>query len=336
MYHSIGGVVAVGSMLVSGGSVFIKDRFSASQFWTDVYNWDCTIFQYIGELCRYLLASKADPLDHAHTLRLACGNGLQKDVWEAFQARFKIPQILEFYAASEGNLSLYNVEGKPGAIGRIPPFLTKHFRAAIIQCDTETGEPLRDAQGFCMRAEPDAPGEAISQIHEGRDFDGYTDDDASRRKLLHDVFAVGDRWFRTGDLMRRDAQGYFYFVDRLGDTFRWKGENVSATEVANVLRDCPGVSDAVVYGVAVPGQEGRAGMAAIVTSDVFDFAVLGLHLDACLPEYARPLYVRLCPSLDVTGTFKLVKTDLAREGYENASDPLWIRGKNRVFSRLVQ
>lgn len=335
MYHSTGGVVAIGSMLVSGGSVFIKDRFSASKFWSDVYKWDCTIFQYIGELCRYLLASEEHPLERAHSLRLACGNGLQKDVWEAFQARFNVPQILEFYAASEGGLSLYNVEGKPGAIGRIPPFLTKHVRAAIIRCDSETGVPLRNEQSFCIRAEPDEPGEAISQIYEGRNFDGYTDDEASQRKLLYNVFAIGDCWFRTGDLMRRDAQGYFYFVDRLGDTFRWKGENVSTTEVANALRDCLGVLDAVVYGVVVPGQEGRAGMAALVTSDVFDFAVLSLHLDS-LPEYARPLYVRLCPSLDVTGTFKLVKTDLARESYENASDPVWIRGKNGVFSRLVQ
>ena len=336
MYHSIGGVVAIGSMLVSGGSVFIRDRFSASKFWNDVYDRDCTIFQYIGELCRYLLASETHPLERGHALRLSCGNGLQKDVWEAFQQRFGIPQILEFYAASEGNLSLYNVEGKPGAIGRIPPFLAKHFRAAVIICDTETGEPLRDVNGFCLRAAADEPGEAISQIFTGREFDGYTDDAASQRKILHDVFTNGDRWFRTGDLMRRDAQGYFYFVDRLGDTFRWKGENVSTTEVANGLRECPGVVDAVVYGVVIPGQEGRAGMAAIATDDVFDFAVFSLHLNATLPEYARPLYVRLCPSLNVTGTFKLIKTDLVREGYENASDPVWIRGKNGVFTRLDQ
>ena len=251
MYHSVGGIVAVGAMLVKGGSVFIRERFSASQFWDDVSDWHCTIFQYIGELCRYLTLSAPHPKERSHHLRLACGNGLQGDVWRQFQDRFAIPQILEFYAATEGNLSLYNCEGKPGAIGRIPPFLARQFSVAIIQCNPETGMPLRNADGFCVPCANDEAGEAISPIT-SRQFDGYTDPSASEKKILRNVFANGDRWFRSGDLMRKDATNFYYFVDRLGDTYRWKGENVSTTEVAAVLRGCAGVLEAVVYGISVP------------------------------------------------------------------------------------
>jgi fatty-acyl-CoA synthase len=324
MYHSVGGIVAVGAMLVKGGSVFIRERFSASQFWDDVYARNCTIFQYIGELCRYLTLAEPHPQERTHRLRLACGNGLQGDVWRRFQDRFAVPQILEFYAATEGNLSLYNCEGKPGAIGRIPPFLAGQFSMAIIQCDPETGVPFRNAEGFCIPCAHDEPGEAISQIN-SRQFDGYTDPAASQKKILHDVFAKGDRWFRSGDLMRKDASNYYYFIDRLGDTFRWKGENVSTTEVTAVLRGCAGVLDAVVYGVTVPGNEGRAGMAAMSTDQGFSFAALSAHLRKHLPDYAHPVFVRLCAALDVTGTFKLIKTDLARQGYMTTSDPVWRR-----------
>jgi len=327
MYHSIGGVVAIGSMLVKGGSVFIRERFSASRFWQDVTQADCTIFQYIGELCRYLTTSEPHKLERSHRLRLACGNGLQGDVWRAFQERFAVPQILEFYAATEGNLSLYNCEGKPGAIGRVPPFLARHFPIAIIRCDIESNKPMRDAQGLCIRCANDEPGEAISRIDAGRQFDGYTDPEASKSKILQNVFADGDRWFRSGDLMRKDAGGYYYFLDRLGDTFRWKGENVSTTEVASVLRQTAGVLDAAVYGVTIEGNEGRAGIAAICVDDRFRFATLSADLKERLPDYAHPVFVRLCGSLDTTGTFKLNKTDLVRQGYIDVSDPIWQRDK---------
>lgn len=322
MYHSIGGVVAIGAMLVKGGSVVIRERFSVSQFWDDVVDYKCTIFQYIGELCRYLTQSPTHPRERQHQLRLACGNGLQGTVWLAFQDRFDIPQILEFYAATEGSLSLYNVEGKPGAIGRIPPFLAGRFK--IIRYDHDTASPVRTADGFCVPCEVDEPGEAISQIGNGRQFDGYTDRAASRQKVLHNVFAAGDQWFRSGDLMRHDAQGYWYFVDRLGDTFRWKGENVSTSEVAGVLCDIEGVTDAVVFGVVIPGHEGRAGMAAICIDTRFNFASFARTLHAQLPAYAHPVLVRICDTLPMTGTFKLNKTELAREGY-NVTDPLWQR-----------
>jgi fatty-acyl-CoA synthase len=326
MYHSVGGIVAIGAMLVRGGSVLIRERFSASRFWDDVVDGGCTIFQYIGELCRYILNTPPHQKERLHQLRLACGNGLRGDVWRAFQERFGIPRVLEFYAATEGSVSLYNCEGKPGAIGRIPSFLAHRFPVALIQCDPLTGVPARDESGLCVACKPDETGEAIGRIGNQasvRRFDGYTDTTASERKLLRNVFEEGDLWFRSGDLMRKDAAGFFYFVDRIGDTFRWKGENVATTEVASIVRLYPGVTDAVVYGVTVPGNEGRAGMAAIVTEDGFELEGLRGFLTERLPGYAQPLFVRIRSALDVTGTFKLVAGTLAREGYEGATEPVW-------------
>ncbi|WP_428485831.1 AMP-binding protein [Rhodopila sp.] len=323
LYHSTGGITAIGAMLVKGASVYIKDRFSTGQFWDDIVRHECTIFQYIGELCRYLILASPHPLERQHKLRLACGNGMRGDVWERFQERFAIPRILEFYAATEGALSLYNVEGKLGAIGRIPPFLARSIVVAIIRCDPETGQPLHDEQGFCARCTDDEPGEAISRIVDGRRFDGYTDGDATHRKLLSNVFETGDLWYRSGDLMRRDHAGFFYFVDRLGDTFRWKGENVSTTEVASILQRCSGVIEAFVYGVSVAGNEGRAGMVALTTSDEFRLDDFAAHCLAHLPVYARPLFIRLARSLDLTGTFKPTKASLARQGYDHSPDPVW-------------
>jgi fatty-acyl-CoA synthase len=338
MYHSTGGVVAIGAMLVNGGSVLIRARFSATHFWDDVIGGGCTIFLYIGELCRYLVTVPPPPKERVHHLRLACGNGLQGDVWRAFQERFTIPRILEFYASTEGNVSLYNCEGRRGAIGRVPPFLAHRFPVALIRLDAGSGMPMRDQNGFCIPCDPGEPGEAIGRVadHTGsplHQFDGYTNAEASAARLLRGVFGAGDRWYRTGDLMRKDAAGYYYFVDRIGDTFRWKGENVSTTEVAMAVRGCPGVLEAVVFGVSIPGYEGRAGMAAVTTDEHFDVARLRNHLAAALPAYARPLFVRCCRTLDVTGTFKLVKSKLMAEGYAGAGDPVWFN--DRVAGRFV-
>jgi fatty-acyl-CoA synthase len=321
MYHSVGGVVAPGAMLVSGGSVVIRERFSASRFWADIVSSESTVFQYIGELCRYLVNSPPHSKETAHRLRLSCGNGLRPDVWGEFRRRFNIPRNLEFYAATEANFSLYNCEGEPGSIGRIPPFLAHRFPVVLVKFDVETGEPIRNEAGFCVRCEPDEVGEAISKIATadakgGAPFEGYTDQNASAKKVLRDVFAPGDAWFRSGDLMRKDARGFYYFIDRVGDTFRWKGENVSTTAVAEVISSCPGVNEAVVYGVAVPGTDGGAGMATIVTRPEFDFTVLRQHLAASVPEYARPLFVRVRDTIDLTVTFKQKKQDLVREGYD--------------------
>jgi fatty-acyl-CoA synthase len=342
MYHSIGGVVATGAVLVNGGSVVIRERFSASRFWDDIAEWNCTLFQYIGELCRYLINSPPHPREVGHQLRLCCGNGLRQDVWEEFQRRFHIPQILEFYAATEGSFSLYNCDGKPGAIGRIPAFLAHRFPVALIKLDVETGEPLRNAEGCCLRCSANEVGEAIGRISSDRSpslgrFEGYSDKEASDRKILHNVFAMGDVWYRTGDLMRRDQGGYFYFVDRIGDSYRWKGENVSTTEVEQLVGACPGVVEAVVYGVSVSGMEGRAGMAAIVTSDEFDLVEFRQQIVNRLPEYARPVFLRLCGEIEVTATFKLQKQRLMREAYDPAAttDRLYFNDRaGEAYARL--
>ena len=340
-YHSVGGIVAPCSMLSAGASVVLVDRFSSSHFWQDVIRFDCTLFQYIGELCRYLLKAPESEFESRHRLRLACGNGLRGDIWEAFQKRFSLPQILEFYAATEGNFSLYNVEGKVGAIGRIPPLLAHRFPAAIVKVDAERGAPLRGEDGLCIACRCDEVGEAIGRIgtadEGGGRFEGYTDASETEKKVLRDVFAKGDAWFRTGDLMRQDEQGFFHFVDRVGDTFRWKGENVATSEVNDCLRDCPGVLDAATYGVAVPGADGRAGMAAIVIDKNFDFKILADHLARRLPSYAHPLFLRVMAALDSTETFKQKKQQLVREGFDPADviDPLLFKDPQSGLYRLL-
>jgi fatty-acyl-CoA synthase len=326
MYHSIGGVVASAATLVNGGSVVLARRFSASQFWDDIINWNCTIFQYIGELCRYLVNSPPNRSEVGHRLRLCCGNGLRPDVWHAFKRRFRIPQILEFYAATEGSFSLYNCDEEPGAIGRIPGFLAQRFHVALAKIEMDTGVPIRAPSGFCIRCATDEIGEAIGKISDdtagstGR-FEGYADVEASEKKVLRDAFVKGDAWFRTGDLMRKDSRGYFYFVDRVGDTFRWKGENVSTTEVAATIAAFPALLDAVVYGVSIPGSDGRAGMAAVIVRPGHDLDLVELsrHMATHLPTYARPLFLRIRNEIEMTATFKHRKHELARDGYDPAA-----------------
>jgi len=342
MYHSVGGVLAPGAILSAGGSVVLAERFSASQFWSDVTRWDCTLIQYIGELCRYLLHTAPSAHDNGHKIRMACGNGLRPDVWEPFQSRFGIPQILEFYAATEGNISLFNVEGKCGAIGRVPSYLAHRFSPALVRFDVEKEEPVRNDQGFCIRCAANETGEAIGKIADdpanvGGRFEGYTSAEASAKKILRNVFSPGDAWVRTGDLMRKDEKGFFYFVDRAGDTFRWKGENVATSEISEAILEFPGVKQANVYGVMVPGADGRAGMATLVTEQDFDLTAFRAHLTGRLPRYARPVFLRLRTELEVTGTFKYTKTDLARQGYDPSatSDILYFNHpESQAFVRL--
>jgi fatty-acyl-CoA synthase len=330
MYHSVGGVVAVWSLLLAGGSVVLRPRFSASAFWRDITEQQCTMFQYIGELCRYLLNAPDCEAQRRHGLRLAVGNGLRGDVWTPFQRRFAIPRILEFYAATESNFSLYNVEGESGAIGRVPAFLAQRFAIALVAFDEVANAPARGEDGRCIRCGANEAGEAIARIDVNKGssaaFDGYVSRDDSEKKILHDVFESGDAWMRSGDLMRKDSRGFYYFVDRIGDSFRWKGENVSTFEVAQTLAECPGVRDANVYGVAVPGHEGRAGMAALVVAQEFDFSALRRHVESALPSYARPVFLRLRQVLEITGTFKHKAQALASEGFdpERVEDPLYV------------
>jgi fatty-acyl-CoA synthase len=342
LYHSVGGVVATGAVLVRGGSVLIRDKFSVQHFWNDIVDADCTLFQYIGELARYLVNAPLSPRERAHRLRLCCGNGMSADVWEKFQRRFAIPRILEFYAATEGNFSLYNVEGKIGAIGRVPSFLAHRFPLALVKFDAATGKPARGTDGCCIRCRAGEIGEAIGRIrnkvsHAGGEFEGYTDAEQSEQKILRDVFAHGDVWYRTGDLMRVDAGGFFYFIDRIGDTFRWKGENVATSEVAAAIAAFPGIKEANVYGVRVPGTEGAAGMAALVVDGKLNLREFRRHLARRLPAYARPLFLRITETLAATATFKNTKVDLRREGFDPAatSDPIYFDDRaKRTFVRL--
>jgi fatty-acyl-CoA synthase len=342
MYHTAGGLCAIGSLLVNGGSVVLREKFSAREFWNDVVRHECTLFQYIGELCRYLVNSPPDANETRHRLRLACGNGLRPDVWNEFKQRFRIPKIIEFYAATEGNVLLFNFAGKPGAIGRLPRIIADRFPTALVRFDLEKGEPVRDPAGFCVPAAPDEIGEAVGKIVQdaerpGSRFEGYSSAAENDRKILRDVFQKGDVWFRTGDLMTKDRRGYFYFVDRIGDTFRWKGENVSTTEVAETINLVPGIKETNVYGVPIPGKDGRAGMAAVVCEGVCDLEALRAHLVARLPDYARPLFLRIQNEIDVTATFKQRKIDLVQQGFDpsKVDDPIYFNDPQAgAFVRL--
>jgi fatty-acyl-CoA synthase len=342
MYHSVGGVVAVGAVLVNGGSVVLREKFSVKHFWDDVISSGCTLFQYIGELCRYLLRAPTQPHERDHQIRLCCGLGLRLDVWNDFKNRFRIPQILEFYAATEGNVALYNVDGEPGAIGRIPAFLGHRHAVALLKFDIEKGEPVRTGEGFCIQCAVNEIGEAVGKISSatsdvGSNFEGYTTKDATEKKIIRDVFKKGDAWFRTGDLMQKDKRGYFYFVDRVGETFRWKGENVSTTEVSAIIMTFPHVLEASVYGVPIPGTDGRAGMAAIVVDESFDLTELATFLESRLPRYAHPVFVRICSKIETTETLRQKKYDLMRQGYDPTitSDSIYFKEPEREsFVRL--
>ncbi|HTQ13066.1 MAG TPA: long-chain-acyl-CoA synthetase [Rhizomicrobium sp.] len=255
LYHSAGGICAVGVALTAGGAVILRRKFSVHEFWNDCHRYKPHFFQYIGELCRYLLNAPASAHERDHGLRAIIGNGLRPEIWPAFQKRFAIPCIVEFYGATEGNVSMLNYDGTVGAVGRVPWYMRKLVTNRIVRFDVEREMPVRGADGFCIECAPGEVGEAIGQIttEPGKTFDGYTRKADTEKKVLRDVFEKGDAWFRTGDLMRRDAHDYFYFVDRIGDTFRWKGENVATSEVSEALGVVPGVKEANVYGVAVPG-----------------------------------------------------------------------------------
>jgi fatty-acyl-CoA synthase len=318
LYHSTGGLCGVGAALLNGGTLVLRRKFSASHFWDDVSAHDCTVFVYIGELCRYLVNQPPHPKERAHHLRLAFGNGLRPEVWEEFITRFGVKDVLEFYGSTEGNVSLFNYDRRIGAIGRVPAYLRSNFQVRLVKFDVEAEAPVRDANGLCVLADRNEPGEAVGLIKDDarHNYTGYADKAASERKILRDVITHGDAWFRTGDLMRQDDEGYFYFVDRIGDTFRWKGENVSTTEVAEVISRYPGVNEVNVYGVKIDRLDGRAGMAAITPDDTFKLEGLRDYLVRELPNYARPMFIRLQPAIETTGTFKYRKIDLVRDGFD--------------------
>ena len=328
LYHATGGMCGVGTALNAGACIVLQRKFSASQFWQEAIDSHATMLVYIGELGRYLMNQPPSALERSHKITKGFGNGLRADVWAEFVERTGIKRLVEFYGSTEGNVSFFNLDGKIGAVGRIPRLLRGRLPARILRFDVETEQPVRGPNGLCIEAGVDEIGEAVGPItKEPRQrFDGYNDEKQSQKKILTDVFARGDRWFRTGDLMKMDADQYIYFVDRVGDTFRWKGENVSTSEVEIAISSFPGVKHAIVYGVAVPGQDGRAGMAAITPKEGVDLAALYAHLTSNLPAYARPAFLRFQDEVETTGTLKYRKVDLVREGFDpmNTSDPLFV------------
>lgn len=339
LYHSTGGLVGVGAALLNGARLIVRRKFSAGGFWPDVKASKATMFVYIGELCRYLVNAPESPDEKGHGLKLAFGNGLRADVWPEFQSRFAIPDILEFYGSTEGNVSLFNFDGRAGAIGRVPGFLKNRINIRLVRFDVDADAPVRGVNGLCQPASVGEVGEAIGMIGDDvrHDFSGYADKAASEKKILTDVFKPGDRWFRTGDLMRQDSDGYFYFIDRIGDTFRWKGENVSTSEVEQRLAEAPGVQEVIAYGVPVPGQDGKAGMATLICEGRFGAAAFAAYVDENLPHYARPVFIRLARSVETTGTFKYRKVDLVEQGFDPAkvSDVLYVRGGKAGYQKLT-
>uniref|UniRef100_A0A8C5H4S7 Arachidonate--CoA ligase n=1 Tax=Gouania willdenowi TaxID=441366 RepID=A0A8C5H4S7_GOUWI len=320
LYHSAGNIIGVGQCLIQGLTVVVKRKFSASRFWEDCIKYNCTVVQYIGEICRYLLSQPVRPSERDHKVRLAIGNGLRPSVWEAFTERFRIAQIGEFYGATECNCSIANMDGKVGACGFNSRILPNVYPIRLVSVDEDTMELVRDSRGLCVPCRPGEPGLLVGRINQQdplRRFDGYANQDATKKKIAHNVFKKNDTAYLSGDVLVMDDLGYMYFRDRSGDTYRWRGENVSTTEVEGILSGLLGQTDVAVYGVSVPDVEGKAGMAAIADpSESFDCNSFLQSIQRALPSYARPVFLRISPHVDTTGTFKIQKTRLQREGFD--------------------
>jgi fatty-acyl-CoA synthase len=338
LHHSSAQMVGFSVALAAECCFAVAPRFSASHYWSQVRALEATVGLYVGETLRYLVHAPARPEERGHGLRLFVGNGLRADVWPEVQRRFGVERIVEFYGATEGNHLLVNRTGKVGSCGRLLPIFRGPLDGlALVRFDHEAEAPVRGPDGRCVRCADGEIGELLGRISRlpTERFDGYADAAATEAKILRNVFEKDDAWFRTGDLLRRDADGDFFFVDRIGDTFRWKGENVSTQAVADALTGRGGTRFAVAYGVRVPGCEGRAGMAAVtVGPEGFDPADLFAAATSRLPPAARPLFVRVCPAMDTTGTMKFRKVALQAAGYAPADgEAVWIR--DDVAARFV-
>jgi len=339
LYHSSALLLGLGSCLLTRTPMAMRESFSASSFWKDVKRHGATHMIYIGELCRYLLNTPPCPEEREHRLRVAVGNGLRADVWEGFARRFGIETIREFYAATEAPNIILNLAGRPGAVGRVPFRRLSPLR--LVRYDADTDTHPRDANGFLIECGPNEPGELLVRLSDKpltaiSDFRGYTDAHATQKKILTNVFRKGDRYYRSGDLLRYDEDDFFYFVDRIGDTFRWKGENVSTAEVEDVISRSLDLSEITVVGVRLPGMEGQAGLAAVVVKDAFDplaFAEAAQRL----PVYAQPRFVRVMTSLAKTGTFKIKKSEVRAEGVDPSAvtDPLFVRDDDGSYAPLT-
>jgi fatty-acyl-CoA synthase len=322
LYHNNALTVSLSSVLGAGATLALGRKFSASRFWDEIAQTKSTAFCYIGELCRFLLLQPEREAEKGNAVRVVVGNGLRPEIWDEFKRRFGVKRVAEFYGASECNLAFVNALNLDRTAGTCPlPF-------AVVAYDEETEQPSRGEDGKLRRVRSGEAGLLITKITNRAPFDGYTDPEATERKLLRDVFKSGDSWFNTGDLVIKQGFNHVAFADRLGDTFRWKGENVATTEVEAAVSDHADVEQAVVYGVAVPGADGKAGMAAVKLAPgaQFDGASLAAHVVKQLPPYAVPLFVRITDEIEQTSTFKSRKVDLRKQGYdpEQVDEPLYV------------
>ena len=347
LYHSSAIVLGLGLCLHNGIPFVFQRKFSTALFWDIVKKHNVTIVQYIGELCRYLTNAPVVAEETEHSIRIALGNGMQGDIWEKFQKRFEIKRIVEFYAASEANVGLVNLSGKVGAIGRLSPLLSRLYPGKLLRFDYETGQPYRNARGQCVECKAGEVGEFVGMINPHdptQRFDGYSDKRETEKKILIDVLKKGDRCFRSGDLMKKDVHGYVYFVDRIGDTFRWKGENVSTAEVESSLHSCPGVKECSVYGVSNDGYEGKAGFAQIKVEWMQELPMTDIEktLSNKLPEYARPVFMLFTEEdIDTTTTFKYRKQEFASQGFQRdglsqENHKLFVRTKDSGGTKFVE
>ncbi|XP_060932642.1 long-chain fatty acid transport protein 2 [Limanda limanda] len=328
LYHMSASLLGVGGCISLGATCVLKKKFSASQFWKDCVKHNVTVVQYIGELCRYLVNHPVIPEERAHRVRLAAGSGLRSDVWKKFTKRFKRIKIREGYGLTEASIGFLNYTDEVGPIGRASYFNKLSMPFELLRYDPQSYEPVRSDTGICIRAQKGEAGILVAPLTAMNQFLGYAGNKVqSEKKLLRNVFKAGDVYFNTGDLLLHDHRDFLYFHDRIGDTFRWKGENVSTTEVAEVLGLVDFIKEANVYGVTVPGYEGRAGMAAVVLKH--EHKLNGAELYQCLvqalPRYAWPWFLRIQTSLDVTETFKQQKTKLVQDGFnpDITEDPVY-------------
>ncbi|RDI66725.1 long-chain-acyl-CoA synthetase [Nocardia pseudobrasiliensis] len=321
LFHTHALVIPLASVLTHGSTLALGRRFSAGGFWRDIHRFEATGFNYIGEMCRYLVNTPPGEYDDRHRLRVIVGQGLQADIWERLRDRFAIPRIVEMYASTEGNIATLNLSGTVGSVGKL------RLGGKLAKWDFEREDFVRE-NGRLVECAPGETGVLLGPIRKKTPFTGYRDAEATRTKVVTNAFRDGDALFNTGDAFRLGEGNNLFFVDRLGDTFRYKGENVSTIEVAEQLTRWPGIAAASVYGVTVPGSEGRAGMAAVVLGDGvrFDGKALAAHLDAALPTYAQPLFIRVRSALETTATLKLSKLTLQREGFApRAGESIYIR-----------
>ncbi|MCF4997713.1 long-chain-acyl-CoA synthetase [Pseudomonas syringae] len=328
LYHATGLCVCWGSAISGASGFAIRRKFSASQFWSDVRRYRATTIGYVGELCRYLVDQPPSADDGTHGVRKMIGNGLRPGAWVEFKTRFAVRHICELYAASDGNIGFINMLNFDNTIG----FSLMAWE--LVAYDHDSGQPLREVDGFMRKVAKGEPGLLLARIDDKAPLDGYTDPQKTAKVVLEDVFEPGDRYFNTGDLLRNIGFGHAQFVDRLGDTYRWKGENVSTTEVENLLLQHPSICEAVAYGVEVQNTNGRAGMAAITPTEslaTLDFAELLAFARQRMPVYAVPLFLRVKVKMETTGTFKYQKTRLKQEGFDPGlagDDPIfaWLPG----------